>query len=156
MSYFGLNIDQLKLKNTPDFVRFFRQVCTMKNPYDMPEWTAKLKAPWQFIGVGPSQSLELKSGRILVPGYFSAMRGLSEVPGTIPVSQLFNNFNVGFVLISDDSGDTWRLGKDWPIGQGANEHQLVQLEDGTVLSNSRSLSTGSPQYRTQSLSFTEG
>lgn len=99
----------------------------MKNPYDMPEWTAKLKAPWQFIGVGPSQSLELKSGRILVPGYFSPIRGLSEVPGTIPVSQLFNNFNVGFVLISDDSGDTWRQGKDWPIGEGANEHQMVQL-----------------------------
>lgn len=77
MSYFGYNIDQLKLKNTPDFIRFFRHVCAIKNPYDLSEWTAKLKAPWQFIGVGPSQSLELKSGRILVPGYFSPIRGLS-------------------------------------------------------------------------------
>lgn len=42
------------------------------------------------------------------------------MPGTIPISQLYNNFNIGFVLISDDDGDTWRLGKQWPIGQGTN------------------------------------
>lgn len=78
------------------------------------------------------------------------------MPGTIPVSQLYNNFAKGFVLISDDDGENWRLGKEWSVGQGTNEHQLVELDDGTVLSNSRSLSTGSPQYRVQSLSFTEG
>ncbi len=132
------------------------QLCRLKNPYDSSAWTSKLKAPWQFIAVGPSQSLQLKSGRILVPGYLSPIRGLSQVPGTIPVSQLYNNFNIGFVLISDDFGDTWRVGKNWPIGQGANEHQMVQLDDGTVLSNSRSLSTGSPQFRLQATSFTDG
>lgn len=77
MTYFGFNIDQLKVKNTPDFLRFIRFVCSMKNPFNKPEWTSKLKAPWQFIGVGPSQSLQLKSGRILVPGYHSPIRGLS-------------------------------------------------------------------------------
>lgn len=128
----------------------------MKNPFDNPLWTAKLKGPWQFIGVEPSQSLQLRSGRVLVPGYHSPIRGLSEVPGTIPVSQLYNNFAKGFVLISDDEGDSWRVGKEWSAGQGTNEHQMVQLDDGTVLSNSRSLSTGSPQFRVQSLSFTEG
>jgi len=60
-----------------------------------------------------------------VPGYRSPIRGLSEVPGTIPVSQLYNNFAKGFVLISDDDGDSWRLGKQWPVGQGTNEHQMV-------------------------------
>jgi hypothetical protein len=156
MSFFGYNVDQLKLKNLPDFIRFFRFVCTMKNPFENPSWTSKLKAPWQFIGVGPSQSLQLKSGRILVPGYHSPMRGLSEVPGAIPVSQLYNNFAKGFVLISDDEGDTWRLGKEWPTGHGTNEHQMIQLDDGTIISNSRSLSTGTPQFRLQSKSFTDG
>jgi hypothetical protein len=102
MSYFGYNVDQLKLKNLPDFARYVQLLCKMKNPYDNPKWTSKLKAPWQFIGIGPSRGLQLKSGRILIPGYFSAMRGLSEIPGTIPISQLYNNFNLGFVLISDD------------------------------------------------------
>jgi hypothetical protein len=156
MSYFGYNIDTLKVKNTPDFVRFFLLLCRARNPYDSFRWTSKLKGPWQFIAVGPSRGLQLASGRILVPGYKSAMRGLSEVPGALPVSQLYNNFAKGFVLISDDGGETWKQGKEWPIGQGANEHQLVQLDDGTVLSNSRSLSTGSPQFRLQAVSFTEG
>ena len=77
MSYFGFDIDQLKLKNLGDFVRFFEILCKTKNPFDNPLLTNKLKAPWQFIGVGPSQSLQLRSGRILVPGYHSPIRGLS-------------------------------------------------------------------------------
>jgi len=97
-----LNIDQLKLKNLPDFVLFFNQICKMEDPYKKPSWTIKLKAPWEFIAIGPSQGIQLKSGRILIPGYSSPIRGLSEVPGTIPISQLFNNFDKGFVLISDD------------------------------------------------------
>ena len=92
----------------------------MSNPYKNPNWIAKIKGPWQFIGVGPSQSLQLKNGRILVPGYLSPIRGLSQVPGALPLSQLYNNLGIGFVLISDDDGDTWRLGKNWPIGQGGN------------------------------------
>ena len=104
MSYFGYKIDQLKLRNLPDIVRYFNMVCKLKNPYKNPAWTAKLKGPWQFIGVGPSQSLQFKSGRILTPGYFSPIRGLSGVPHTLPISQLYNNFDIGFVLISDDDG----------------------------------------------------
>jgi hypothetical protein len=111
MSYFGYKIDQLKVKNLPDFIRFFELICRMRNPYDNPGWTAKLKGPWQFIGVGPSRGLQLKSGRVLIPGYVSPIRGLSGVPGTIPISQLYNNFNKGFVLISDDDGESWKLGK---------------------------------------------
>jgi hypothetical protein len=111
MSYFGFNIDQLKLRNTPDFFRFINFVCHMNNPYSTPAFARKLKAPWQFIGVGPSQSLQLHSGRVLVPGYLSPIRGLSQVPGALPISQLYNNLGIGFVLITDDDGETWRTGK---------------------------------------------
>lgn len=121
----------------------------MSNPYNNPKWTSKLKEPWEFIGVGPSRGIQLRNGRVLIPGYHSPIRGLSQVPGTIPLSQLYNNFANGFVLISDDDGDTWHKGKPWPIGQGANEHQMVELDDGSILSNSRSMSTGSPQFRVQ-------
>lgn len=110
MSYFGLNVDQLKLKNSIDFVRFFRFICKMKNPFHIESWSTKLKDPWQFIGVGPSRGIQLESGRLLIPGYHSPIRGLSGVKGALPLSQLYNNFAKGFVLISDDFGDTWRLG----------------------------------------------
>lgn len=82
----------------------------MKNPFKSKAWTSKLKGPWQFIGIGPSQSLQLKSGRILVPGYHSPIRGLSGIPHTLALSQLYNNFAKGFVLISDNDGDNWRVG----------------------------------------------
>ena len=77
MSYFGFNVDELKLKNTPAFIKFFRFLCTLKNPFNDPNWTSNLKAPWQFIAIGPSQSLQLTNGRIIVPGYRSPIRGLS-------------------------------------------------------------------------------
>jgi len=111
MSYFGFKVDQLKVKNTPDFIRFFFFLCRANNPYDNLLWTRKLSGPWQFIGVGPSRGIHLKSGRILIPGYKSPMRGLSEIPGALPISQLYNNFAKGFVLISDDDGETWRQGR---------------------------------------------
>ena len=128
----------------------------MKNPYHNPKWSSKLKKPWEFIGVGPSRGLQLKNGRVLIPGHQSPIRGLSQVPGTIPISQLYNNFATGYVLISDDDGDSWRKGKPWPVGEGGNEHQLVELDDGTVLCNSRGMSIGSPQFRLQALSVTSG
>ena len=156
MSYFGLNINDLNLQNLPDFFRFFKQICDMQDPFKNTLWTSKLQPPWQFIGIGPSGSLQMKSGRVLVPGYHSPMRGLSGVPGKLPISQLFNNFAKGFVLISDDDGENWRLGDEWPIGEGMNEHQLIELEDGIILSNSRSLSTGSPQFRLMARSLDGG
>merc|ERR1719188_683926 len=54
--------------------------------------------------------------------------------------------------MSDDDGDSWRLGLDWPFGQGFVENQLVLLGNGSVLGNARSLATGSPQWRVQARS----
>ena len=74
-----------------------------------------------------------------------------------PVSQLYNNLALGHVLISDDGGDSWRLGSADGFGggvggAGANEAQLAQLANGSILVNSRSLSTGSRQRRVQARS----
>jgi hypothetical protein len=51
---------------------------------------------------------------VQVPGYHSFIRGLVEnsTAGgglSLPVSQLYNNFALGHVLVSDDAGDTFQL-----------------------------------------------
>jgi len=116
------------------------------DPYH--DWADKLAGPWQFVGLGPPGSLLHSSGRIVVPGYHSFIRG-----GTgggrgagigLPVAQLYNNLALAHFLLSDDGGVSWRLvDPAFP----ANEMQLAELRNGSVLANSRSLSTGSRQAR---------
>lgn len=164
MSYFGLDIDKIDLKNLDDVLHFARQIgWGESNPFDVPGWRANMSGPWQFVGLGPPGSLQLKSGRVLTPGYHSWIRGLSGgdgTPGQLPVSQLYNNLAFGHVMISDDDGDTWTLSSSGGFGngagQGANENQMVQLSNGSVLMNSRSLATGTPQYRVQARSDDDG
>ena len=130
------------------------------DPYK--KWKKKLVGPWQFIGLGPPGSIQLKTtGRLLVPGYHSYIRGLSGGGGqgagvALPISQLYNNLAYGHIMISDDGGDTWRLGGLMNEGNGANEDQLVELRDGSVLLNSRSFATGSRQVRVQARSTDGG
>ena len=157
MSYFGFDVDRVSIANAGDFLRWAQLLCNQHDPYHNAALRSKLSGPWQFIGIGPPGSLQLReSGRILVPGYHSYVRGLLQSRGTIATSQLYNDFALAHVMISDDFGDTWRLGTSWPIGQGGNENQLVQLGDGSVLSNSRSFATGSTQFRLQARSMDAG
>jgi sialidase-1 len=157
MSIFGLEGLDEHTEHLPEWIK--NTMCNMDNPYHKPEWTKTFQDKWQWVGIGPPGGLQLQSGRILAPGYHSPIRGIHK-SGAIslipPISQSYNNFAVGHTLISDDDGDTWRLGNDWPIGEGANEHQYVELANGSVLANSRSLSWGSPQNRLQALSTDGG
>jgi len=157
MSYFGFsNLDKLNLRSVQDVVMFAESLCTeAQDPYHNTDRMAKMTGPWQFIGVGPPGSLQLRSGRVLVPAFHSYIRGL-EGNGTLPLSQLYNNFALGHTMISDDGGDSWRLSYAWGVGEGANENQMVELPDGTVLSIARSLATGSPQHRMQARSTDQG
>lgn len=152
MSYFGLDIDSIRLNNLGDISKWLGELCRRGDPFHDPQWSEKLSGSWQFLGLGPPGGLQLQTGRVLVPGYHSYIRGLSAGSGTLPISQLYNNLARGHTLLSDDDGDTWRLGTEHPVGNGFDENQLVELADGSVLANSRSLSTGSPQYRVQALS----
>eukprot|EP00930_Biecheleria_cincta_P087173 TRINITY_DN76423_c0_g1_i1.p1 TRINITY_DN76423_c0_g1~~TRINITY_DN76423_c0_g1_i1.p1 ORF type:complete len:628 (-),score=79.70 TRINITY_DN76423_c0_g1_i1:358-2241(-) len=164
MSYFGLKIDSLNFEKIGelcctalDIIAWIWHLCKTQDPLAQESWTSKMTGPWQFMGMGPPGSLQLKSGRILSPGYHSYIRGLSEHnSSTLPISQLYNNLGIAHVMISDDDGDTWHLGNAMPIGEGGNENQLVELANGSVLMNARSLSTGSPQWRVQSRSDDEG
>mmetsp|Transcript_75750 Transcript_75750/g.239556 ORF Transcript_75750/g.239556 Transcript_75750/m.239556 type:complete len:511 (+) Transcript_75750:3-1535(+) len=155
-SYFGLDVDRLSIGGTDDLARWVSGLCKLRNPYHDPAIRAKLTGPWQFVGMGPPGSVQLRSGRVVAPGYRSYIRGLDHHENTLPTSQLYNNFAVGFVIISDDEGETWRL-QDFPVGEGGNEHQLVELAGGSaLLSNSRALATGSQQSRLQSWSRDSG
>jgi len=103
---------------------------------------------WQWVASGPPGSIELSEQhptnpfRVLFGGYHAKGRG-----------NLANNVAHGHSVYSDDGGETWRLGA---VGYGSsknntvhgddkegdlhfNEHQFVELKDGTVLANSRSL-----------------
>eukprot|EP00933_Yihiella_yeosuensis_P067913 TRINITY_DN73056_c0_g1_i1.p1 TRINITY_DN73056_c0_g1~~TRINITY_DN73056_c0_g1_i1.p1 ORF type:complete len:530 (-),score=84.67 TRINITY_DN73056_c0_g1_i1:35-1567(-) len=158
MTFFGYKIDEIKydLRHPKGAINFVRSICDQSGPFEDTKVLSKLEGPWQFIGMGPPGSLQLRSGRILTPGYHSYIRGLRGGHGQLPVSQLYNDLAICHTMISDDGGDTWRLGNPWPRGHGGNENQLVQLKDGTVLSTSRSFSTGSPQFRTQARSVDDG
>lgn len=101
---------------------------------------------WKWVGTGPPGSIQLReSGRIVVPCYHSKYRG-----------NLINNFVHGHVMLSDDQGQSWRLGSQ-KSGFGAgdkysNECQAVQLKNGSVLINARSLATFTTPRRIQTIS----
>ena len=63
-------------------------------------------------------------------------------------------------MYSEDAGDTYRipggLESATRSGVGCNEAQIVQLLNGSLLLNTRTLSLGSPQFRAQSRSDDHG
>uniref|UniRef100_A0A7S2PGP3 Sialidase domain-containing protein n=1 Tax=Zooxanthella nutricula TaxID=1333877 RepID=A0A7S2PGP3_9DINO len=156
MDYFGFHIDSVDELNWRDLGRFAAQLCYHRTGiFHRSNWRSKLTGAWQFVGTGPSKSLQLRSGRVVVPGYHGYVRGLED-DGVLPTSQLYSSVALGHTLITDDGGDTWRMSDDWGEGDGANENEMVELHDGSVLTNSRSLSTGTPQFRLQARSFDQG
>ena len=90
---------------------------------------------WTWIGFGPPAGIQAASGRLIVPAYFSK-------------SLVYDNglLSSTFIMYSDDHGETWQ--NSAAVSNGAsgavqgmlgNECQIVQLEDGTLLMNSRTL-----------------
>ena len=81
----------------------------------------------QRFGTGPCHGIQLKSGRFVVPLWMKEGASYHYQEGT---------FRVG-LLLSDDGGATWRAGATGE--QGANESAVAELEDGTLVMNSRSM-----------------
>lgn len=90
---------------------------------------------WTWIGFGPPAGIQSSTGRLIVPAYFSE-------------SPIYDNGLISstFVAYSDNSGETWEISA--PISNGwfgslravvGNENQIAQLEDGTLVMNSRTL-----------------
>lgn len=99
---------------------------------DEPEATAD-RLYWRQAEPGPGSGIQLRwqgqdsgaNGRLLVP----AKRSGSETPdGPASVRP--------FAFFSDDGGANWQVGRVSP-GPDANEDELVELADGTVLLDGR-------------------
>jgi sialidase-1 len=67
---------------------------------------------------GPSIGIQLKSGRLIIPGYSKESR-----------------YSGSRVMYSDDHGKTWKLGAQ--VKGHTNESQAVELSDGSLMLNSR-------------------
>jgi sialidase-1 len=86
------------------------------------EITATTKAPdWTWYATGPGVGIQLRSGRLVIP-----------CDHTVADSKAMRSH----VIDSDDHGATWKIGG--VIGDCANECQVAELPDGTLLLNMRS------------------
>lgn len=88
---------------------------------------------WKVIATGPGHGIQLRSGRLLVPVWLST----SETDPHHP--------NLLATIYSDDQGETWRRGAIAVRSGGEvvnpNETVAVELSDGRVMLNVRSMSS---------------
>ncbi|MFC0597302.1 sialidase family protein [Streptomyces palmae] len=103
------------------------------------EITEQVKRPeWRWYATTPGHAVQLRygehAGRIVVPGNHT-------VPPTGTDDGSEPRYNGGHSLLSDDGGETWRIGyvDDNPDGYvNANETTAAELPDGRVYFNTRS------------------
>eukprot|EP00928_Gymnodinium_smaydae_P065299 TRINITY_DN48464_c0_g1_i1.p1 TRINITY_DN48464_c0_g1~~TRINITY_DN48464_c0_g1_i1.p1 ORF type:complete len:543 (-),score=66.25 TRINITY_DN48464_c0_g1_i1:136-1707(-) len=117
--------------------------------WEEPKHLSDLKpATWNWVGFGPPAAIQLTRGRIVVPLHASR-------------KPYFEAGALGFaaVVYSDDGGDNWKGPIEVSEGiapfltcSWANENQVAQLADGSLLMNARTLCGG----RLQSRSFDHG
>jgi sialidase-1 len=106
------------------------------------EITEQTKRPeWRWYATGPGHAVQLRrpphDGRIVVPANHS-------LPPTGSDTGLEGKYYGGHDLISDDGGETWRIGyvDDNPDGYlNVNETTAAELPDGRVYFNTRTDST---------------
>lgn len=86
------------------------------------EITSSVSRPeWTWYATGPGVGIQTRAGRIVIP-CDHAVEGSREF--------------YSHVFFSDDGGRNWQLGGS--AGPGANECQIAELRDGTLLLNMRS------------------
>ncbi len=86
---------------------------------------------WKVLATGPNHSIQLKSGRLVVPVWLSTGTGGNA-----------HRPSVTATIVSDDDGKTWQAGEiavpnteEWI---NPNETVAVELKDGSVMLNVRS------------------
>lgn len=100
------------------------------------EITADAKAPdWRWYATGPGHAIVLTGGRIVVPANHSS----APPPGSPDVGTEARYYG-GHALLSDDGGETWRIGFSEDRTEDAiasNETTVAELPDGRLYFNSR-------------------
>ncbi len=89
-------------------------------------------AAWGAIFFGPGGGIQAQDGRLLIPSAYKP-GGTSDLSTMRP-----------YVVYSDDHGATWQRGAAFNVS--ANENQLVELADGTVLIDARQWSGAPNRY----------
>lgn len=104
-----------------------------------------MKPTPSMFASGPGHGIQLRSGRLIVPGnvHVKDMNGIREYGYGSSHST---------VLYSDDGGETWRPSGMVPLGRDAHnetietkESQAVELEDNIVCLNSRTANVRQPR-----------
>ncbi|XP_078000166.1 sialidase-2-like [Glandiceps talaboti] len=143
---------------------------TWSDPVDITEMTlGSVEKPWSLYAPGPGHGIQLSSGRLIVPGNYY-IKDPTE-PGIWPqiktaVMEFFDvlhgSLATSNVIYSDDGGQTWQVGgcvpaAITPLGDKtiqSNEAQAVELDDGVICMNCRTLGSEAP--RVQSFSSDKG
>ncbi|MEV6291024.1 sialidase family protein [Streptomyces sp. NPDC051896] len=98
------------------------------------EITAQVKKRgWRWYATTPGHALQLSTGRVLVPANHT-------VPPTGTDTGAEPRYNSGHCLLSDDRGESWRLGYVDENTDGyinVNETTAAELPDGRVYFNTR-------------------
>jgi sialidase-1 len=123
------------------------------------EITAQAKHPdWRWYATGPGHAIALTSGphrgRLVVPANHST----PPAPGTSDTGTEAKYYG-GHCLLSDDGGETFRIGfvDDTPDGAvDPNESTAAQLPDGTVYFNARNQGGTDPASRVDARSADGG
>lgn len=113
---FGGLADHLKDSHKGNFLMTWSddEGCTWAEPQNL-----NSELP-RFIP-GPGVSIQMKNGRLVVPGYWSKDA---------------HSHSVSCVIYSDDHGKTWTQGKTVLVD--TDESQVIELSDGTLMLNCRS------------------
>lgn len=100
------------------------------------------KCNWKVLATGPGHGIQIKSGRLVVPIWLAYGKEGDHGP------------SMAGTIYSDDHGKTWKAGDIAAPNEGElknpNETCAVELSDGRVMLNSRSVSQASRRLITTS------
>ncbi|SDS49230.1 sialidase family protein [Opitutus sp. GAS368] len=94
------------------------------------DFTPMMKRPdWAAGSTGVGNGIQMRNGRLILPRYNADYRRPRATPETA----------TSFVCYSDDHGKTWKMGAPVQGAGGANECQVAELTDGTLMINMRGM-----------------
>ncbi|XP_038048992.1 sialidase-3-like isoform X2 [Patiria miniata] len=121
---------------------------TWTDPVEITNQTIGKMKPFPVLyAPGPGHSIQMKSGRLIVPGNFFTTERRRSISGMCS-----DCTNLASIIYSDDGGITWHLGAETNPAKDArgariypNEAQLAEVEDGTLYMNLRTLDGVQPR-----------
>ena len=146
------NSDRISAVFSPGYAKIYSMYSdddgdTFSSPVDITPVIENFRDdyPWKVCATGPGHSVQLESGRIIVPVWFSDGKGKEFGSG-----RLGHRPSVLSVIYSDDFGENWEMGevicRDGDLLYGIritnpSETVAVQVNDSSVMFNIRTESS---------------